>query len=1127
MATILIVDDIPANRKVLVALLRFEGHRTIEAANGREGLAAVKAGHPDLVVTDVLMPVMDGYEFIRQLRLDPATSGVPVVFCTAHYGEREARELALSSGVSYVLTKPAESSDVLRVVGRALSGERRPSGPSEDAALTPDFDREHLRLVTDKLSEKAEDLKTANARLRALINIGLDLASERDPDRVLGSVCASARDLFDATYVTLGILDRNDRTVRRFITCGLDAGDRIKPGDAVSGILATVVAERRAMRGGNLSGDAAGRQVPEFHPDAQAFLAAPIASPAHVYGWICLVRNDGRAFTEDDEPLVMALAGQVGRIHESGYFHELARQDRDRAQRYLDTAEVILLALDIEGRITLANRYACSVLGWTADELQGLDWIETCLPVGNRDAQRERFRDVLGGDLSIAEHAVLTRSAEERLIEWRNTVLRDDGGRVVGTFSSGTDITQRRRAEEEIRDRAQLSALSAAIGLSLTSNDSLGAALQHCAEALVSHLGTAYAGLWTLNQHEGVLELQASAGLDLPVNRLHEQVSLAQSTGRVARDRKPHRTNAAIGDLDVIDQEWARREGIVADAGRPLIVDGRVVGVMMLLSRRALSDAVVSALASVADHIALGIERLQSAEALRAGEERVRFALQSAGVGIWDMDCATGILQWSETIEAHYGLRPGTFNGAFAAFVERIHPDDRESMLETFGEAMKSGADFTMKHRSIWPDGTVRWLSGAGRFHLGDHGMAVRGVGISLDVTEQRVLEEQLRQSQKLEAIGQLAGGVAHDFNNVLTAILGFSELILSGLSSDDPLKADVLEIKRAGERAAGLTRQLLAFGRKQILQPRILSVNAIIGGTESMLKRLILEHVNLTVRLAQDVGLIVMDPTQLEQILINLVVNAADAMPRGGRLTIETENVKLDEHYRPRELPVTPGDYMMLSVSDTGVGMDEATSRHVFEPFFTTKGVGKGTGLGLATVYGIVKQSGGDIRVHSERGRGSTFKIYLPQVMAGEAGGIERLNEGVDMPRGSETILLVEDDDAVRMLARVTLERTGYRVLQAGDPKAAMLVANGFAGPIHLLLSDVIMPESEGTPLFDRLTKKHRGLRILYMSGYADEAILRHGLLVEGTPFLQKPFTPLALALKIRDVLEAAPTPA
>jgi CheY-like chemotaxis protein len=287
------------------------------------------------------------------------------------------------------------------------------------------------------------------------------------------------------------------------------------------------------------------------------------------------------------------------------------------------------------------------------------------------------------------------------------------------------------------------------------------------------------------------------------------------------------------------------------------------------------------------------------------------------------------------------------------------------------------------------------------------------------------------------------------------------------------------------------------------------------------MLRQLIAAHVDLTVSLTARAALIKMDPTQLEQILVNLSVNAADAMPRGGKLTIETTNVTLDERHQQWHLPVTPGDYAVLAVRDTGVGMDEATSRRIFEPFFTTKEIGKGTGLGLATVYGIVKQSGGDIWVDSEPGRGTTFTIHLPQVTAGAAGSMERSSEGSDPSRGSETVLLVEDDEGVRLLARVTLERMGYRVLQAGNPKEAARVAGEYDGPIHLLLSDVIMPESEGPPLLDRLVSARPALRVLYMSGYVGDAV-RHVLVVEGTPFLQKPFTSPALSRKVREVLDA-----
>ena len=399
-------------------------------------------------------------------------------------------------------------------------------------------------------------------------------------------------------------------------------------------------------------------------------------------------------------------------------------------------------------------------------------------------------------------------------------------------------------------------------------------------------------------------------------------------------------------------------------------------------------------------------------------------------------------------------------------------------------------------------------------------------LAIGRDVTEKRQLEDQLRQAQKLEVIGQLAGGVAHDFNNILTAILGFCDLLLMDLGSDHAACADVLEIKTAGERAAGLTRQLLAFSRKQILQTNVLDINKVVKSMETMLRRLTPANIDLVVSLQDAIAAIEVDPSQLEQIVVNLVVNASDAMPRGGKLTIETSNVRLDETYRGRHLPVIPGDYVMLAVSDTGVGMDEATSQRVFEPFFTTKEVGKGTGLGLATVYGIVKQSGGDIWVYSEPGHGSAFKIYLPVVTAPVSTAVKAAPVFDAIHTGSQVILLVEDDEAVRRLARLILERAGYRIVEAGSPKEALKAAKLFGRQIDLLLSDLIMPESDGPPLFEQLVKVHPSLRVLYMSGYADEAVVRHGVILAGTPFLQKPFTPLALSGKVHEVLHAPVTP-
>jgi len=382
--------------------------------------------------------------------------------------------------------------------------------------------------------------------------------------------------------------------------------------------------------------------------------------------------------------------------------------------------------------------------------------------------------------------------------------------------------------------------------------------------------------------------------------------------------------------------------------------------------------------------------------------------------------------------------------------------------------------------------------------------------------------ELQLRQSQKMDAVGQLAGGIAHDFNNLLTVIGGRSALLLQRLSPTDPGRSDVELISKTANRAAQLTRQLLAFSRRQILELRVVDVNAVVTSMQSLLRRLIGEHIELTVRPDPSLARVKADPGQLEQIVMNLAVNARDAMPQGGHLTIETQNATLDAAYARSHPGAEPGPYVMLAVSDTGIGMDAETQSRVFEPFFTTKEVGKGTGLGLAMVYGIVKQSGGYIALSSELGHGTMFELYLPRVDASEEVVGTTAGSG-EMPGGSEIVLLVEDEGDVRDLAREILEGLGYTVLTAGSPEDALEIGRQRREPIHLLLTDVIMPGMSGRVLADRLRAARPDLRVLYTSGYTDDAIDRHGVLDAGMAFLQKPFTPEALARKVGEVLRAA----
>jgi PAS domain S-box-containing protein len=442
-----------------------------------------------------------------------------------------------------------------------------------------------------------------------------------------------------------------------------------------------------------------------------------------------------------------------------------------------------------------------------------------------------------------------------------------------------------------------------------------------------------------------------------------------------------------------------------------------------------------------------------------------------------------------------------------------------QAAVREIRQAVAEGRSCSVEILNYRRDGTPFWNQLTISPVPGPDGQLMHFVGVQTDITEHRRLEEQLRQAQKMEAFGQLAGGVAHDFNNLLTIISGYSDILLSMLPTDDSMREAVKAISEAGERAASLTRQMLAFSRQTVLMPQVLDLNVIVGETEKMLRRLIGEDILLTTVLDPKVSLVRVDSGHLGQVLMNLAVNARDAMPRGGRLTIETRNVVLDEHYATLHLETKAGDYVMLAVSDTGEGMTPEIKARIFEPFFTTKGVGKGTGLGLAVVHGIVKQSGGSIEVYSEPGLGTSFKLYFPAVASAAQTG--RVEARKARP-GTETILLVEDEDSVRGLAVLALQTHGYTVLAAGSGKEALRLAEEHAGRFSLLVTDVVMPGMGGSQLAETLRDRIPSLKVLFLSGYTDDAVVRHGILQEQVAFLQKPFSPLMLAVKVREMLDA-----
>jgi PAS domain S-box-containing protein len=881
------------------------------------------------------------------------------------------------------------------------------------------------------------------------------------------------------------------------------------------------------------------------------YAGAPlITAEGYRLGTLCVLDNRPRKLNPKQENVLGTLARQVmtqlelrrSSIYLARVNEELGREISVRKQAeehvafqasLLDQVHNAVVAAGLDGKIIYWNKSAQNLYRWTANEVIGKSIFEVTVPQDSRGLARDMFAEMMKKGYWEGEFIVRRKDKSTFPVHLVNTVVTDREGHASGFVGISVDITERKRAEEALHQKTSLMRLLQLVAVAANEAATIEAAMQVSINHVCAYTGWPVGHAYRLA--EGGLGQLASTGiwhLEDPCQfetfrRVTEEASFTSKVGlpgRVLLTGKP----AWIADV-TMDSNFARAKlakdiGVKAGFAFPVLVGSEVVAVLEFFADEARepNEPLLEVMAHIGTQLGRVVERERARDALRSREEHFRSLIENASDIITILDPEGRIRYESPSVERLLGYKPEELIGK--NIFEFVREDDLPKVVPAFTEATRHfnaarSVEFHFRHK----DESWCVLEAICKALVDDSG--VSGVVInSRDISERRQLEEQLRQSQKMEAVGRLAGGVAHDFNNLLTAISGYSELMLRRLRHGDPLRHNAEEINKAGNRAASLTSQLLAFSRKQVLQPKVLDLNTVVADMDKMLRRLIGENIELVTILEPQLWRIKADPGQLQQVVLNLAVNARDAMPELGRLTIETSNIELDDENARWHVGVKPGRYVMLAVNDTGCGMDSQTRERVFEPFFTTKEVGKGTGLGLSTVYGIVKQSGGYIWVYSEPEKGTTFKIYLPCIEEAADALVQHGAAAGEMPHGMETVLLVEDEPLVRSLAARVLREQGYTVLEASNGEEALRLAHEHAtSEINLLLTDVVMPRMSGREVAEHLVKVRPRMLVLYTSGYTEDSIVHHGVTDDGMAFLQKPFKPDALARKVREVLDGA----
>ncbi len=1149
MSRIMIVDDHNQDRYMLKVLLEGNGHQIVEAEDGEEALKKARRDPPDLIVTDILMPGKDGFTLCREWKRDEGLNHIPLVYYTGTYTDARDEQLAMSLGADKFLVKPADPDLLVSSVEEVLSAANKgkpatlPDDDQDEDTFLKRYSEVLVRKLEDKLvqqdganralTQEIEEhkrteakLRKANRALQVLSDINQTLVRSKDENRLLEKVCKILVEVGGYHLAWVGIaLHDNTNGIRLAAHAGENEEflSRSQLSWAETGPDSEPAV--RAINTGKIV------IIPEIARSSvhrkwrdrclQLGFGSTIALPMKVGQGVTGVLNIFSSAVDCFDSVEVALLKELADDMAYGIQTLHVASERDKAKADLDAAHEhlaatmnalpdLLFEVDKDGRIHDYRAKDRELLFVAPEIFLGKTMGEVLPAEAGRVVMSAIKKAVRKGSHTGDQYLLELPGG----IKWFELSIAAKGdpekpcGRLI---LLARDITVRKLAEEALRSsEAKYQNLYDRAPVAYFSVGSAGEILE-VNKAAVKLTGYPMKELLRMK----VFELYHEQSLRKAGDVFHSITSGhgVSNVGMVYRKKNGQIVHGLLS--------------VSPDVGK----DGRLV------QRKSI----------VVDITA----RREAEKALLASEARYRGLVENVAVSICEGDCSD-LKQYAESLQAR---GPCDFKEYFGQ-----HPDDLGQCVKMI--KLLDVNQFTL--RMFGAKSVKELRNNIGRIIKGAHEVVANAViriaqnqmpfrtevtlntihgdkvHVSLnvavppghehayslvlatmtDITDRRRLEEQLLHSQKMEAVGRLAGGVAHDFNNLLTVILGYCHMLVPVFEEGDPVRTDIQEINEAAERAVRLTRRLLAFSRRQVLHVRVLDLNQLLGGMEKMLRRLLREDVELRIIRDANLGTITADPSQIEQVIMNLAVNASDAMPGGGQLLITTQNTSYTESFLCAGAEVKAGDYILLTVADTGKGIPEKIQDKIFDPFFTTKELGHGTGLGLATVYGTVKQSGGHIWVSSEPGQGTSFTVCLTR--STEVAKPVRKTRTPDITGGDETILIVEDDETVRTLTHKMLAKYGYTVLEAEDGKSAMRTCKQYREPIHLVLTDVVMPKMSGPELIERVTELHTDVKVLYMSGYTDKMIDSAAIGKPGTGYIQKPFAPVVLALKVREVLEA-----